>query len=261
MRTIIVSDVHGTPDAFEAILRHARFDSERDQLIVAGDLVDGGDSSARCIEIAEQNNAMVLFGNHDIGHMIDDPLPYRPIDRETSREFLREKALTGEWTLAVVVEGVIVVHGGFSSRYQTQFDNDAGGDLDRFVEQQNSWFLQEMQTYAVTRNLDDLSIWDADSPVWFRPSEAPVLAGVKQVVGHTSPALYCYPPGDVSELEASGVYLIDSDAVYVDAPNTQLRYGIIENGQPRVVEFRPASDEWFEEDDAPDLGEGVDAWD
>ena len=64
MKLAIMSDIHGFAPAFEAVL--ADLEDERpDQLIVAGDLFEGGPAPERVIELLRDHNARCVYGNTD----------------------------------------------------------------------------------------------------------------------------------------------------------------------------------------------------
>lgn len=67
-RTLIISDIHGELDIFNKLLQKAKYDADKDQLILLGDYVDRGPNSRgvlnRVIELKKQG-AIVLRGNHD----------------------------------------------------------------------------------------------------------------------------------------------------------------------------------------------------
>ncbi|KAI1307527.1 Metallo-dependent phosphatase [Xylaria venustula] len=65
-RLIILGDVHGHLDAFEALLQKAEFSSSRgDTVILAGDIVNKGPDSAGVVDLAMRIGAYGVRGNHD----------------------------------------------------------------------------------------------------------------------------------------------------------------------------------------------------
>ncbi|KAF9418065.1 hypothetical protein BGZ76_004457, partial [Entomortierella beljakovae] len=64
-RTIIVGDVHGDLKGFDAFLNRVRFDSSRDTIVLAGDIVTKGSQSLEVIDRAIQIGAKCVRGNHD----------------------------------------------------------------------------------------------------------------------------------------------------------------------------------------------------
>lgn len=64
-RTIVVGDVHGCVDEFQALVRHIGYRPGVDRLIVAGDLVDRGPDSAGVVRYAMSIGAEAVQGNHD----------------------------------------------------------------------------------------------------------------------------------------------------------------------------------------------------
>jgi diadenosine tetraphosphatase ApaH/serine/threonine PP2A family protein phosphatase len=66
MRVAVVSDVHGNRQAFEAVLDEIT-DSECTELWCLGDLVGYGADPDACVALAQENAAVCLAGNHDLG--------------------------------------------------------------------------------------------------------------------------------------------------------------------------------------------------
>lgn len=64
MRIAIISDIHGNIHALEAVLEVVR-SIKPDQLVVGGDVVDGGPDSAACWERVKQIGCPVIRGNHE----------------------------------------------------------------------------------------------------------------------------------------------------------------------------------------------------
>jgi len=65
-RVFVVGDLHGQADAFAQVLMQSGFDLEQDQLIVLGDIVDGGPDTYGVVEILLTiENLILIKGNHD----------------------------------------------------------------------------------------------------------------------------------------------------------------------------------------------------
>jgi predicted phosphodiesterase len=76
MRLAILCDIHGNLPAFEAALEHlAR--QEVDQLVIAGDIVNGAPDSAACWQRARSLGCPILQGNHEryLFHFNDPEAP------------------------------------------------------------------------------------------------------------------------------------------------------------------------------------------
>jgi hypothetical protein len=66
MRRFVIGDSHGRADAVRDVLRKARFNYSRDQLIILGDVVDGGRQTRQLIDILlKTKNRIFVYGNHD----------------------------------------------------------------------------------------------------------------------------------------------------------------------------------------------------
>lgn len=69
IRTIVISDLHGCYDEFNALLHKVKYQSEQDQLILLGDYVDRGPRSKEVVDqimqLHQDYGVVVLKGNHD----------------------------------------------------------------------------------------------------------------------------------------------------------------------------------------------------
>jgi hypothetical protein len=84
-RVIVASDPHGHPELIRNALDHPGFDSRRDGLVCAGDLVDGDlgpDEAREELDLLRRTEAQVLWGNHDVAVLLDYHISYQ---REWSR--------------------------------------------------------------------------------------------------------------------------------------------------------------------------------
>jgi bis(5'-nucleosyl)-tetraphosphatase (symmetrical) len=69
MATYAIGDLQGCFDAFEGLLNKLDYNSNKDQLWLAGDLVNRGSQSLSCLRKAKALNATIVLGNHDL-HML-----------------------------------------------------------------------------------------------------------------------------------------------------------------------------------------------
>src|SRR5688572_2758237 len=65
MRIAVMSDIHGFNLALDAVLADIAADEPFDEIIVAGDLVEGGPGPAQVIERLRAGDLTVLRGNTD----------------------------------------------------------------------------------------------------------------------------------------------------------------------------------------------------
>jgi predicted phosphodiesterase len=64
MRIAVLSDIHGNLPAFEAALAHAQQQGV-DQVVIAGDLINGAPDSHGCWDLAQTLGCVILRGNHE----------------------------------------------------------------------------------------------------------------------------------------------------------------------------------------------------
>lgn len=83
MRIAILADIHGNLPAFEAALTHARR-LGYDQLVIAGDLINGAPDSRSCWDLAQSLGATILRGNHE-RYVYDFDAPDAPPIWKTER--------------------------------------------------------------------------------------------------------------------------------------------------------------------------------
>jgi hypothetical protein len=65
-RTIIVGDVHGCYEELLQLMEKVNYQSSTDRLIFVGDLINKGPQSLDVLEFAENANAEVVVGNHEL---------------------------------------------------------------------------------------------------------------------------------------------------------------------------------------------------
>lgn len=71
MRTFYISDIHGNFCVFKKLLDHVKFDPAKDQLVIAGDMINRGPRSAIVLQWVKENaekypdTIHVLAGNHE----------------------------------------------------------------------------------------------------------------------------------------------------------------------------------------------------
>jgi predicted phosphodiesterase len=118
-RLIAVGDIHGCHQEFAELLTRLELTKE-DQLILLGDLVNRGSDSCRVLDLARENHALSLLGNHELRL-----LNYRKTkDRDALKAYdldTFERLRPEDWTyletmpLTHYVEelNTVFVHGGF----------------------------------------------------------------------------------------------------------------------------------------------------
>lgn len=250
-RVVVLSDAHGHKGLIERALEHAGFDSARDGLVYAGDVVDGGTTPREvreCIALLQANDAQVLWGNHEVAALVGYPIAHQ--DPWTVAEFgevlRKEFDRTGElsWRLALSVQGVLVSHAGIS---EDGVEEDLAGQYGRlpdghseFVRALNSEF-EEAVRRQMRSNLRDrrsrvlgrhaphrLRVFDRDVERLDLP------AGVLQVAGHSAPETYA-DTGQLQALTEADFYIVDP-CYQRRGRSRGFRYATLEGGRVRVVE-------------------------
>ena len=68
-RYIVVGDVHGCIDELEHLLRKCEYQNDTDVLIFVGDLIGKGPESLEVLKLAQEEQAFVVMGNHDLSFL------------------------------------------------------------------------------------------------------------------------------------------------------------------------------------------------
>lgn len=234
MRTIVVSDLHGTAALLERSLADAAFTDE-DTLIIAGDLLDGGSDDT--VGLAESLGATVLAGNHEVSAALG--VIIAPQDASTRRRAseLRERFSSGEWPLAAAADGWLVTHAGLSVEFRHLIEQ-AAADPARLAARLNDDFRREVDEASKAMRRGGVALerfpllGSAMGPLWFRPFDlTDIPAGIRQIVGHTAPELLGEKVS--ARLAERGWRLVEPGGHRGRRP--AYRYAVVEGGQTRVV--------------------------
>jgi hypothetical protein len=243
-RAVVVSDIHGNAEFLQNVLLHSDFDPEHDRLIFAGDLVDREDQVEESLMLLEAADAEFLLGNHDQAIALGFYIGEQERKNRWLAPYFEEGVLNGKIKVVAEHQGVLVSHGGVSSRYEWIL-RAADGDLAKMAEIMNASFKDEYKSQAFP---DVYSTYHSgyksefgpdllarDGPLWFRPFDGRMEEGlplrVPQVAGHTPPN--CYSKGERDSLVKDKFYLIHPP--YFPKKNFY-RYAVIDNGQVKVYD-------------------------
>lgn len=90
MATYVIGDIQGCYDAFRRLLDKAEFDPTRDQLWLAGDLVNRGPDNLSTLRFIKNlgHRALTVLGNHDLHLLGVDAQARKPGKKDTLRDVL-----------------------------------------------------------------------------------------------------------------------------------------------------------------------------
>ena len=118
MRLAVLADIHGNLIAFEAALAHARAQGV-DQIVIAGDIVNGSPDSAACWQLARSLGCLMLRGNHeryvaDLGTERADPswsaAQFAPLHWTVAQLSAAERAALGALPAHLRLPDLLIVH-------------------------------------------------------------------------------------------------------------------------------------------------------
>jgi hypothetical protein len=235
VRTIVFSDVHGEPDIIGAVVAHSGFDAGVDRLIFAGDAIEIGRDSLRCLDLLDELGAECLAGNHEWGAFTGRPIEGARLDPVLVRR-VKQSITSARWRLATTADGVLVTHAGVGQRFWLGSGSGDGGTAELIAQVLNG----EFEGAVASRSRKKGSVVGYSGPLWWRPGyDGEPLAGVTQVAGHTPPETI----GEIGSAEhwaENGLYLIDPFVrgwrLRGFEPPAPIRYAVVEDGAVRVVD-------------------------
>jgi predicted phosphodiesterase len=127
VRLAIVSDIHGNLHALEAVLGHLQ-KQQIDQLIVAGDIVNGMPHSKACFELVMSLEAVRLRGNHeryvyDFAAGNTEPLwtteRFAPLHWTVAQFAAQDIAIMRDMPLSIEIAGLLITHSAPLNDYLT----------------------------------------------------------------------------------------------------------------------------------------------
>lgn len=112
MRTIVISDCHGSPWLISNALKHSGYQKGIDRLIFAGDFLDIGDSPEACWQLLVEEDAELLWGNHEVAIVLRQYVGPQDPYSWTLRENLIKKQK--DFKMATSVDNILITHAGLS---------------------------------------------------------------------------------------------------------------------------------------------------
>ncbi len=118
-RLIAIGDIHGCHQEFAELLERLSLTKD-DRLVLVGDLVNRGPDSCKVIDLARQNNAISLLGNHEL-RLLTYRRTKAPYGNEQADAETFSKLRPEDWTYLEAMPlthyaeelNTVFVHGGF----------------------------------------------------------------------------------------------------------------------------------------------------
>lgn len=243
MRCMVVSDIHGNLEAFEAVLSHA---GPVDFIWCLGDLVGYGPDPNACVEILRSKPHFCVAGNHD----------WAALGRLDLAEFNSDARVAALWTQ----EQLTPENRSFLEELPKELSVP---DLDRFLLVHGSpchpiweYILDERSAAAAFRcsDVDFCFHGHTHSPilirlaaqkgrdriVWSHPSEAPFTLGPERMLIN---------PGSVGQPrdgnDQAGYLLVDSESLVIEHrrasyPHRRTQEKMLKHGLPARLAARLA---------------------
>ena len=143
MATYVVGDIQGCYDEFEALLKQIEFSPPRDQMVLAGDLVNRGPKSLQTLRTAKAmtEHVVSILGNHDL-HLLAAAAGSRPPKRRDTLDQIltapdREELIAwlSQRPVAHWVEDldVLVVHAGVPPQWSVSEALERAAELEAML--------------------------------------------------------------------------------------------------------------------------------
>jgi len=198
LRRLIIGDIHGMYERMIDVLDRAGFDREKDSLYSVGDICDRGNRNVDVISfLMKLRNFLPVAGNHDVWlyeYLSKMPDPYWVSHNgggNTFREFegttpaFRNKVRKwlGEFPVARIIDGYIIVHGG-PATMKNEEELSRMGAFDMTVERAVRYKMITGRTERVSQDItrDCLYLKSALFPE--RAAVGPLETGRTIICGH-----------------------------------------------------------------------------
>lgn len=170
MATYAIGDLQGCYDAFQRLLEKLQFDPVRDQLWLAGDLVNRGPDSLATLRFVKSlgDNAITVLGNHDL-HLLAIAADHKSTKDPGLKEILAASDLDElvDWIRKQPLLhhdaqlGFAVVHAGIYPAWTLQQALEYAGELHRVLASDNYLdFIHHMYGNKPRSWRDSLEGWD-----------------------------------------------------------------------------------------------------
>ena len=212
-RAIVLSDVHAQPWLIRNALKHSNFDQNEDKLIFSGDFVDIGDRPEECYQLLKDNNAIMIWGNHEAAIILNKHIsPQDPYSFQLREDLIHNM---DDFKIATYHDDVLITHAGLSTNWKINSSN-----LHDIVSELNNTPLK--------------NFWEpenSEGPLWYRPNKRNPPLPIKQVVGHTPPVWIEQSSGATF----SNLYVIDPYCV-TGFNKQRYRYATIIDGNVTIYD-------------------------
>jgi hypothetical protein len=246
MRYIVCADLHGNITLLTNILEHSKFTDE-DILVCAGDFCDIGIYTQEVQEVLEENEAIILLGNHELAHLTGQSIMPYDYQLDSIPNLLtgwRNDTLQGIWKIAYAIDDILITHAGVSDFLCNKLHMQ-GLTAGQMADKLNTLFVQSI-SIGKDSPLEFLSRqWfgydDVFSPLWYRPllykkfGVESYPAPVRQIAGHTP--IHCFNEEQQEYLNKVSFYIVDPYMGGRMHLPGYCKYALVEDGKIEVVEY------------------------
>lgn len=194
MRILVIPDIHLKPWIFDSADRVIA-DERPDEIVVLGDLLDDfgcEDKPERYTETLNRAGAFMAahpysywcIGNHEIAYVASNhvvsgtSLLFRDQIAHDLLALSYSAPITVKVKCAFLLDGWIFTHAGLAEDFVQR----------HIVPRANSTALSDAEVVDIANDLTTDALWEADSPLWYRPNTGAPLYGegrIHQCAGHT----------------------------------------------------------------------------
>jgi bis(5'-nucleosyl)-tetraphosphatase (symmetrical) len=169
MAIFAIGDIQGCYDELLALLKKINYNSDKDQLWLAGDLVNRGPKSLETLRFAKKHAQAVVLGNHDLHLLASAANQRKPKRKDTLQQILdapnADKLL--DWLRQQPLmhhdknSGYTLLHAGLPPQWDLNAASIHADEVQRILRSdQHSSFFQHMYGNIPNQWSDSLTGWD-----------------------------------------------------------------------------------------------------